>query len=281
MTTTILPSRRPYGRPSYSPNNRPIYCGGGAYPLTFSTLGISATGFILDGSASRFYTDSAGTILCAASGTDPVGYVKDMSGNGNHAVQSASPNRPVYYDDGTVKSFRLGTIATVNRYLDPTSAVYTTSAMTVIAVFKVRTVVGDNGFWFLTSFRDNAWGSGGYMGALNPHLTNSGKFEASSTAGGGITATGNGGNPITYYANRAGTGANETTLTCFDAAGTQTGTVTGSQDANPANPLRIGLDTISNYEGDVAFLMVVNDDITASQWATIKAHLVSEFGAWA
>lgn len=255
----------------------------GAYPLSFSALGLApgTTGFIIDGSASAFYTDSAGTTPCVTSGSDPVGYIEDMSGNANHAVQATSAVKPVFYASGALNTFRLGTLSGSSRFLDPTSAIYTTSAMTVIAVFKVRTVVGDNGFYFLTSFRDNAWGSGGYMGALNPHSTNSGKFEASSTAGAGITATGNGGNPITYYANRAGTGANETTLTCFDAAGTQTGTATGTQNASPANPLRIGLDTLSNYAGDVAFLMVVNDDITASQWATIKAHLVSEFGAWA
>jgi len=251
-----------------------------AYPLSFAALGISATGFILDGSASRFYTDSAGTVLCATSGSDPVGYIEDMSGNGNHAVQATSAVKPVFYASGAINTFRLGSIASSSRYLDPTTAVYSTSAITVIAVFKVREVVGDNGFYFLTSFRDGAWGSGGYFGASNPHATNSGKFEASSTAGAGITATGNGGDPITYYANRAGTGLNQTTLTCFDEAGTQTGTSTGSQDTNPANPLRIGIDTLYAYTGDVAFLMVVNDSISAGQWATIKAHIVSEFGAF-
>lgn len=250
------------------------------YPLSFATLGISATGFILDGSASAFCTDSAGTTPCATSSSDPAGYIEDMSGNENHAIQSTSALKPVYYESGTIKTFRLGTIAASSRYLDPTNALYSTSAITVIAVFKVRNVVGDNGFWILTSFRDGGWGSGGYLGALNPHLATAGQFIADSNPSNRITANGNAGGPITYYANRAGTGLNQATITCFDEAGTQTGTETGSQDANPANPLRIGLDTLSAYEGDVAFLMVVNDSISAGQWATIKAHLVSEFGAF-
>ncbi len=41
------------------------------------------------------YQDAAGTVPVTADG-DPVGYMQDLSGNGNHATQSTSASRPVY-----------------------------------------------------------------------------------------------------------------------------------------------------------------------------------------
>ena len=47
------------------------------------------------------YQDAAGTVPVTADG-DPVGYMQDLSGNGNHATQSVSAERPVYRTDGTL-----------------------------------------------------------------------------------------------------------------------------------------------------------------------------------
>ena len=51
--------------------------------------------------AQVLFQDSAGTVPVAADG-DPVGRMLDQSGNGNHAIQSASGRRPVYRTDGTL-----------------------------------------------------------------------------------------------------------------------------------------------------------------------------------
>lgn len=47
------------------------------------------------------FQDAAGTIPVTSDG-DPVGYVRDLSGNGNHATQSVSASRPIYRTDGTL-----------------------------------------------------------------------------------------------------------------------------------------------------------------------------------
>lgn len=50
---------------------------------------------------STMYKDAAGTIPVTANG-DPVGLIKDKSGNGNHATQSVSASRPTYCTDGVL-----------------------------------------------------------------------------------------------------------------------------------------------------------------------------------
>jgi hypothetical protein len=47
------------------------------------------------------FQDAAGTVLVTADG-DPVGYMQDLSGNGNHATQSTSADRPLYQTDGSL-----------------------------------------------------------------------------------------------------------------------------------------------------------------------------------
>lgn len=48
---------------------------------------------------STLFQDVAGTVAVTKSG-DPVGLMKDKSGNGNHAVQTVSASRPTYQTDG-------------------------------------------------------------------------------------------------------------------------------------------------------------------------------------
>ena len=55
---------------------------------------------IVNGVQSLFQ-NSAGTVPVTADG-DPVGRMIDLSGNGNHATQSVSGNRPVYRTDGVL-----------------------------------------------------------------------------------------------------------------------------------------------------------------------------------
>lgn len=50
---------------------------------------------------STLFQDAAGTTPVTADG-DPVGLMLDKSGNGNHASQAVSANRPVYRTDGTL-----------------------------------------------------------------------------------------------------------------------------------------------------------------------------------
>lgn len=47
------------------------------------------------------FQDAAGTVPVTADG-DPVGMMLDLSGNGNHATQSASARRPIYRTDGAL-----------------------------------------------------------------------------------------------------------------------------------------------------------------------------------
>lgn len=47
------------------------------------------------------YQDSAGTTPVTADG-QPVGYMQDLSGNGNHATQSTAAAKPLYRTDGTL-----------------------------------------------------------------------------------------------------------------------------------------------------------------------------------
>ena len=50
---------------------------------------------------STLFQDAAGTVPVTKDG-DPVGLMKDKSGNGNHAVQTVSTARPVYRTDGVL-----------------------------------------------------------------------------------------------------------------------------------------------------------------------------------
>lgn len=53
---------------------------------------------------STLFQDVAGTIPVTKDG-DPIGLMKDKSGNGNHATQSVSAARPLYKTDGVLRWF--------------------------------------------------------------------------------------------------------------------------------------------------------------------------------
>ena len=88
------------------------------------------------------FQDAAGTIPVTANG-DPVGLIKDKSGNGNHATQTLSAARPVYKET----PFRLSvdkvddalTINFIKRIIGTMTIASTTS----IATYGVDIAVGD------------------------------------------------------------------------------------------------------------------------------------------
>lgn len=113
--------------------------GDSTYPLSFSALGLTGVGgFIYDGKWSQFYTDSAMTVPCTNSGSDPVGAISDVSGNDNHATRSVSANKPVFYSAGGIKSAMGGTISGVDRSL----AVPALGAVTNLTVYYVGKLAG-------------------------------------------------------------------------------------------------------------------------------------------
>jgi hypothetical protein len=68
-------------------------------PLLFAS---GEKGFIYDPSnISTLFQDSAGTIPVTAAG-QPVGQMRDITGNGIHATQSNNSKRPIYQTDGTL-----------------------------------------------------------------------------------------------------------------------------------------------------------------------------------
>jgi len=252
-----------------------------AYPLAFATLGISATGFVVDGTVSRFWTDSAMTTLCANSGTDVVGAIEDLSGNENHLIQTASANKPVFYSAGGVKSFRHGSIGGANRYMDNTTALYTSTQMTMITVQIVRTTYNNNGGYMFTTYRNGGWGSGGYMYMITAPAADGVWLLISANSQNVFSRPINNTYSSLAYTRRTGLDVGQSTLTAARSDGTALDAVTANCDANPANPIRVGMSNITADIIEQPFAMLVNDDITDGQWSTILAYLVSKFGAWA
>lgn len=246
-----------------------ISAGAGAYPLSFATLGIVADGFVIDGTVSQFWTDSAMTTPAVS--TDPIGAAEDLSGNGNNLLQTNSGNKPQLGVSGSVKFFGLES----DLYLDPDTAVNVGAAMTVIAVVKAG---ASTEAYFLCTY-DGGWGTGGYFAALaqlgagdNLGFTGNGTATWSTVAGNGASAA--------IYENvRTGTGANQNVLTSYTAAGAQIATATSTEGASPANALRVGINTVSGSV-NVAFVMVVKDALSAGQLSTVRAALATKFGGW-
>jgi hypothetical protein len=107
MSVNVRPSFKPSGAPSSSPSSRPTYRGGdvasAAYnPTSRFTGGIA--GLLIDGIASSFLQSQGGA---AAGNADPLGYVTDISGNGNHLNQTMGALRQVNTVVASVNSIDL------------------------------------------------------------------------------------------------------------------------------------------------------------------------------
>src|SRR3990172_1742397 len=61
----------------------------------FSPLSLSPVLWLDFSDLSTLFTDSAGTIPVTSDG-DVIGYAADLSGNGNHATQATTLNKPVW-----------------------------------------------------------------------------------------------------------------------------------------------------------------------------------------
>lgn len=251
-----------------------------SYPLSFANLGISATGFVFDGSVSRFCTDSAGTTLCSASGSDPVGYIEDLSGNENHIIQPTSTIKPVYYTNNGVQAARSGQMSFV-RTMHPTTDLFVTAAHTVFAVFCLRTTV-NNGGAVLCTYTGNGWGSGGYFRVGNPQSSSDVVYIADAVST-GIALPGGGFSPTKILEVVRNTPTNSNVYS-YDTTGALRGSAVGitTQTATPANKLTLlGYDSTACDVIETAFLMYVNAALDSTQRDTIRAHIVANFGAWA
>lgn len=108
--------------------------GGSTYPLAATFLA-GDNGCIFSAKYSRAYIDSAMTTVCAVSGSDPFGAWEDLSGLGNHALQTTSANKPVFYSGSGWKWPKGGTISGVGRWLN--LPVMPVAGATLFLVFRV------------------------------------------------------------------------------------------------------------------------------------------------
>lgn len=257
---------------------------GGAnfYSTLFSELSVS-TGFVLHGTLSSFYEDSAGTTEATTSGMSPLGQVSDVSGLANNAIQTNSTFKPVFYLGDGIKSFRAGTwpAGVVDHYLRPSTQPGIGSAFTVAFVGYLNTGAEPPQNWgiALTNY-DGGWLSGVYV----RHGANTtGNFF--TLASSGTTETNAATSPSTpriCVIRRAGTGTNQTSIKVYSMAGALLASGTGTHDASG------GIDqVIGGYNGvgadpmRFAFLMYANGvDIGTDNEAAVVADLVDTFGGW-
>lgn len=107
---------------------------------------------------STLFMDAAGTVPVTADG-DPVGMMKDKSGNGNHATQTLSASRPTYRTDG-VKKWLQGDGVDDYLVISPSLINVATSAIMVasvklLSVGNYPTIYGANpGSWSLNMLMD-------------------------------------------------------------------------------------------------------------------------------
>lgn len=94
-----------------------LSAGGGGGGSLAALFGAGDNGYIFDGSLSRFYVDSGMTTLCADSGVDPVGAVEDVSGKGNHLLQTTTANKPIYRSAAGVQRAEAGYQSGTRRWL--------------------------------------------------------------------------------------------------------------------------------------------------------------------
>lgn len=73
--------------------------GGGAQTLTQQVLALSPTAMFDMSNLSTLFQDSGASTAVTAD-SDPVGYIADLSGNGNHLTQSTAGARPTYKTSG-------------------------------------------------------------------------------------------------------------------------------------------------------------------------------------
>jgi hypothetical protein len=287
---TRLVSYPPSGGPSYAPNQRSWrYAPTGSAPPAWTPASLFAggvTGFCLDGSpgASAFYEENTKVTLATSSGTDPVGAVTDVSGNGNDCLQSSSLARPVFYvDSGGIRSWMQGYISTGGRWLLPTVDVFASAAISLISVYKY-VATSSNGSPIISNY-DGDWGSGGYF--IKRYITASPDDNLYFTASGSdATGTALNAAPLGQSGSsiivRSGTGTGQTAMNTYELDGTLYTETTGTYAAIPTQRLAAGyaFAGLGSGQMQMAFLLVINKALSAQEQTDLKAYLVSKFSGW-
>jgi len=256
------------------------------YPLSFAELGIVANGYVYDGIVSRFYTDSARTTLCTTSGSDPIGAVEDLSGNGNHSIQVVSGNKPVYFSDGTIQSVKHGMISGVSRYMlatdlpPPSNDVYGPRA--TYAVVKV--ISDSSGVNLYLATRLKITGGVVFSSVMKIGNDASGVFRMYTTNGNAGVSGGpaTGGAPgvvkgMQLDGANAGIYANSTIS--FTGGSTSYGNPNPSADSEYW--ATFGMFGDGETVAQTCFLFDTTVIPTAGQDATIKSYIEDNFAAWA
>lgn len=272
MTAIILPSRSPSGSPVYAPTNRPVYRGGAAAFWT-QFFGPSDNGYVFDGSQSRFYTDSAMTTLATASGTDPVGAIEDVSGKGNHALQSTSANKPVYVENGTIKGINGGVVSAVKRWLSVTADL--SAAFTLYAVIKKSSA--GNGWPAVASLDASA--SLAYWIGRDSNQRQLTVFDGGGAAKASTTVISTSDLMIAKVV-RSGTGAGGLAIkiSTINNVESQTGTGT-STGTGTGKTMTVGGDPNDASESQHGFFYFYNTRaLTAGEQSSVESEIASRFG---
>jgi hypothetical protein len=237
-----------------------------AYPLSFSELGISGlNGFVIDGSqADCFYQDSGMTTPCTSAG-DPVGAVVDLSGNGNHFIQTVTANKPVYYTTNGLSGFTAGTVTGQNRWLENTGS--WPEKFTYVCVrgtpYDAPSAVGvmmgnANDFFMATNYNGSFW----YLGGNDSAFGNSGWL-----------------NPKMAFVYRTGSGANQIIGTEYKMYGDHNFASGAGTDGHTkaSGTLYHGGDNNTRYSHRTMFEFYAEGEIGADARTTILNYVQATF----
>lgn len=253
------------------------------YPgVNFFTGGY--TGFLFDGAVSRVCTDSAGTTAASASGTDPAGFLEDLSGGNNHAIQGTTASKPVFYRAGGISSFRLGQVSAVNRFMAFTNGLNAAGPLSIIAVFKPAGAITGNNAPILSDYV-NGWPGTNYFRFGMEDGSDKVEWGANSVPNASFansSAAHVGNLPGIAIASR-GDLVSPAHVSGYNMSGGLVDPgVDVVQNANPAaNTFRIGYEGLPGSPIEVAYLLVINKGLSAAEKSTALAYLAQRFGGWA
>lgn len=267
MTTTILPSRKPYGAPYYSPSSRPIYYGGpsaGTYPLSFAALGMTgAGGIVFDSIESAILQSTGGAV---AGNGDVIGDVTDVSGNGIVIAQATGANKPTNTVTNGIGAITLGNSKFLAATLGASITVPTFSAVYVI----YNPAVAGTFYPFVMNTE-----SLDYVVVENnqhQYRVDNAQLAALNDAGGVARIV-----HLRHHTAAAG----GQSLKVYDMAGALVGSATGNSPSPDVfgTAFNIGYNN-TQKAGEVAFMLATSADINDTLFGTIKTELVSRFGGW-
>lgn len=243
-TGSLVPRRYRYGGGAYSPTSR--FSGGVA-------------GLLIDGIASTFLQSEGGA---AAGNADPLGYVTDISGNGNHLNQTTGALRQQNLVEASVNGI----------YLQPGCTLPVTMAAAIEGAYSFVSVAqfGPAGTSFLNFYSGNNYVAS-VMPNISVYVSNTEYLATDITLGGKFI--------IHHY--HAGGGANEFVFKVYDMAGAVVGTGATTVAAyNHSTLYSVGY-TAGTPSANIVYQMELNAVIdTADFEANDLPYLVSRFAAW-